>query len=679
MPQQIKMSDVRRQFPMYDKVDDEQLLEAVRQRFYPTIAPEQFGTLVERDTERRAQLTPEWRRNTMRSMAGATAQDSSWARNALVNIGAGAQELVTGAQQRWNDLFGNDQRGAALQQRAGDERAVAEAFAANTKGGGALQVAGNVLPTLAVPVGTFANAGVRGATFLPRAFQALRAGRPMAAAPTVGTRLGTGGLVADSALAGGVYGALAPTVEGESTFQNALQGAAGGALFPTVVGIGNAGRRMMTASGGGERAAEQIAAEVAGAGVTQAERQAALGRTLQALRDNQAARVGPPRPNTANVPLSTAAQLDSAELARLERGSRARNAGNWYEFDQGQARAVADEFGTATSEAQQLGARRATRSQAWDQGWSATERAIDPAAFRQEVRNLSSTIDEALLTPDAANPAVRNMLNDIASELQRYGDKIQPGVLQQMRANLNGRMQPLSPNAYKAAPRDAAATRRVIGELDRILGDASGGRWQGVLGDYAANSRLVDQAKAAGRVREAFYDPATGRVLGVAADAAGDVPKITEAGLGRAMNRGRDPAQRSLLSQPAETRMQSVLEALRRQGITQRVARTATAGGGSNTASDLFAAEAAGQAADALAGAAGAVGGAPAVSATRAALGALQSLGATERDRALAEALQDPRRMLELLEALERSGRPLTTEQSVLLNALRSSGAAVAQ
>lgn len=631
------------------------------------------------ERKRAPQLTEEWRRNTGRSMAAAQARDMPWIQRVALNVGAGVNELAQGAQQRWNDAFGDDTRRAELQREVADSRAVAAALATTTPGGSALQVAGNVLPTLAVPVGAFANTAVRAATFLPRTMQALRAGRSIAAAPQTAARLGSGGLVADSALAGGVYGALAPTVEGESVAENTLMGASTSALIPAIAGGFRIGNRMMTAGGGGERAAEKVADEIAGAGASQADRQASLAQTIQTLRDNQSARIGPRAPNEAAIPLTVAAQLDNPNFARLERGSRARNAGNWYEFDQNQARAVADELSVATGEASDLAARRGARREAWDTGWASTERVIDPRAFRQEISGLAATIDQALLTPDAANPAVRNMLSDIAAEIKRYGEKIQPGVLQQIRANLSGKMQPLSPNAYKAAPRDAAATRLVMGELDRILNNVSDNRWAGVLEDYASNSRRVDQSKAAGRVRDTFYDQSTGRVLGVAADSAGDVPKVTESGLGRALNRARDPAQRSQLSPAAEARLQSILQALRRQGITQRVARSATAGGGSNTASDLFAAEAAGQAADAIAGAAGTVGGAPAVSVARAVLSALQSLGSEKRDQALAEALQDPAKLLNLLEQLERSGRPLSPEQNVLLNALRNTGTAATQ
>lgn len=611
-------------------------------------------------------LTDEWRRNTMRSMAGAKAKDSSWLKRALMSYGAGTQELITGAQQRLNDVFGNDERGAELKRRAADERAVAEGITENTTGGQVAQIAGNVVPTLAIPVGAFANTAARAGTFLPRAYQALRTGRAMAPAATTTAKLGTAGLVGDAALSGATFGALRPTVEGEGALYNAATGAAYGSVLPTA-GLGvNQIRRMTTSGGGGERAAERVVGELAGEGADQAARQNVLSRTLSQLRG-----LAPQGP----IPLTSAAQLDSADLARLERGSRTLNAGNWYDFDQNQARVIADEFGAATSDASELAARRSARKQAWDTNWAAAEQAVAPQVFRQEVRNLSSTIDSALMTSDAANPAVRNMLQQIGSEIERYGDKIQPGVLQQIRANLSGKYRPISQNAYEAAPRDSAATMLVLGEIDRILNNVSGNKWQTVVDDYSAGSRLVDQSKAAGRVRETFYDRGTGRVLGVSADAAGDVPKITEAGLGRAIGRGSDRAGNVQLSSAAQDRLNTVLQALRKQNITQRVARTATAGGGSNTASDRIAAEAAGQAADVIGG----VAGAPGVAVARGGIDALRAFANTQRDRALAEALQNPQELLRMLEQLERAGQPLTAEQDALLRVLRGSAAAVAQ
>jgi hypothetical protein len=659
MAQTIKMSEVRKKFPMYNSVDDDKLLEAIRQRYYSSIPAEQFGAMVERDVEMRPQLTEEWRRNTMRSMAGAKAKESSWLRRAIENYGAGTAELVTGAQQRWNDMFGDDKSQADLKRRAADERAVAETLAENTTGGGALQVAGNVAPTLAVPVGAFANTAIRGATFLPRAYQALRAGSAIAPAAATTGRLGGAGLVGDSLLAGGTYGALRPTIEGESVLDNTLEGAAFSSLIPGLAGIGNYGRRMVTRAGGGDRAAERIVGDIAGEGADAAARKSVLQRTLSQLRGNAP---------QGSIPLSTAAQLDSADLARLERGSRARDASNWYDFDLNQARAVADEVNRATRESDVLASRRATRARVWNKDWADAQQGANLGQFAGDLAQFRNFLDDAMVMPDASNPTVRGMLKAISDDIERVtaaGAEYTPAHLQQIRANLSARFNPMNPNALSAAPRDSAARLAAMGQVDDILNRATNGKWQTVLDNYARRSRMVDASKAAGRVRDTFYGPSD-RVLGVAADAGGEVPKITEAGLGRAMNRARGKDGASQLSSRAEMRLNAVLDALRRQNITQRVAKTATAGGGSNTASDTIAAAAAGQVGDVIAGAAGVPSWV-----SRIGLGRLEDIATANRDRALAEALQNPDELLRILEKLERSGQPLSPEQSVLLNMLR--------
>ncbi len=152
-------------------------------------------------------------------------------------------------------------------------------------------------------------------------------------------------------------------------------------------------------------------------------------------------------------------------------------------------------------------------------------------------------------------------------------------------------------------------------------------------------------AKAAGRVRERFYDPDTGRVLGKSLDVTGEVPTITEYGLGGAMNAARAPDKSTVLSQAAQDQLHATLDALRRQAIVQGVKRSATAGGGSNTASDLFAAGAADLARQLVNG---------------------------KRDAELAAALQDPAKMLGLLKARLASGDPLTPYETSVLSALQA-------
>jgi hypothetical protein len=409
-------------------------------------------------------------------------------------------------------------------------------------------------------------------------------------------------------------------------------------------------------AGGERKAAKEVADAIAQGG----DEQTVLRQTIDRLKNAQGA----------NIPLSTAAQLNDAQLARLEAGSRTRNGANWYDFDQNQARAVANEFGAATGEAADLAARRDSRASNWTNRWNAAQQNLQPE-FQLDLPAFRQNLDVAKMSPEASNPAVLNMLNAISGEIDRLGPNFNIGHLQQIRANLSAKYSPMNPSAFVGAPRDSMARLSTMQEIDNILNKATGGKWQGVVSGYEADSRLVDAAKAAGRARQTYYDPVTGRVLGVSADAAGDVPKITEAGLGRAMNAARGPGGSLLLSAQANDRLEALLGALRSQNIVQGVKRSATAGGGSDTASNQYAARAAGKVADAL-GASGST----TAAVGKGVLDKLSELATANKDRALADALQNPQQMVQLLEAKLKAGAPMTAQEHYLLSLLRGVPAA---
>ena len=327
----------------------------------------------------------------------------------------------------------------------------------------------------------------------------------------------------------------------------------------------------------------------------------------------------------------------------------------------------------ATREGDDIASRRATRGKNWDSGWAEVEKGLYPAHLASDMTRFRRNIDIALQSPESSNPAVRGMLNAIKSEIDRLGDNFSAGHLQQIRANLRGSMNPMSPDVYKSAPRDAKATRDVLTEIDNMLDAATGGKWKPVPAQYAADSRRLDQAKAASKARNVFHDPETGRVRGVAAgqDAMGDIPKITEAGLGKAIDLTRDPTTKAtMLSDPARLKLEATLDAIRRQNIVQGVKRSATGGGGSNTTSDYFASGAADIAANAVGG--GVVGN---VGST--VLKGVKDFANTRRDQALAEALQNPQRMMEIIRAQVASGQPLSPTQEAFIRIWQSSGGAV--
>jgi hypothetical protein len=593
-----------------------------------------------------------------RTMANMTLADKPWYERAAIQMGAGADTFMTGVKQLFADKDDKKDIERDVAQKRVLKKALAEASDTKTLPdwmptvGSALQTTGEAMPLMAVPVGGY----VRGATALPRAFGMMRG----AAGPA---RLGTATLAADAAIGGAVSGALNPTVEGESRATNAAFGAAAGAATPVAMAGGRQVYNMVAPGGGRSRAGAQIADELTEGA---ADSNAVLQQTIARLRA-QGGQQGA-------IPLSAAAQLRDPQLARLEAGSRARNGANWYDFDQAQAKAVADEVMAATRGAQDVGVRRSMRSNNRQVLFDQAMGSINEPAFARDLVGFRNNLELATRTPEASNPAVRSMLTQLADEIDRLGDDFRPEHLATIRANLASKAPLVPTNAYQAAPRESPATMSVLREVDNILNNATGNRWQNVLGAYARDSDLVRSSQAAGKVRDSFIDASTGRVRGVTADAAGDVPKITEAGLGRAMDAARGPRKDLVIDPTANARLEAVLEALRAQNIVQGVKRSATAGGGSNTASDQFAAKAASRVGDAVAGMAGG----PAGAIAKGTLDKAMDWANTHRDRALAEALQDPQRLIQILERRVQAGQPLSAAESGVLQILRGVPAAAA-
>jgi len=585
----IKLSDIRAQFPMYGDLSDEQFLMGMRKKFYSDIPPAKFYDRIDFDTQR------------MDAAAGMSTSDK-----VLANIGAGMADLGTGVKSLYTDMFGSEDEKRAMQEEVARKREIDKRLAGTVRGGSALQVAGGILPTLAIP-------GIPVAT---------GAGRLATAAAGAGT--------------GAAYGAIVPRGEGESRMNSILIGGGVGGALPLSMSALNA---MTTPFRGQSRAAQEVTDAMTPQGASNAQRRQVLEQTMQQMRQQAQA-------PASSIPLTVAARLGNPELARLEAGSRARSGANFYDFDQNQARAVADEVMAATRGAADVAARRDMRANNRSMLYNQAMSTINEPAFARDLTSFRTNLDQAVRSAEASNPAVRNMLQQLGDEIDRLGPDFTPDHLATIRANL-AKKAPLVPrNAYEAAPRESPATMSVLREVDRILNNASGGRWQDVVGTYARDSNLVRSAQASGKVREAFIDPATGRVRGVSADPAGDVPKITEAALGRALDAARGPRKELVLDPAANARLETVLDALRRQNIVQGVKRSATAGGGSNTASDQFAAGTARAMSDV---ALDAIGG-PAATVGRGLFTGLRNTLDARKDRALAEALQNEQAFIQMLQ-----------------------------
>ena len=508
--------------------------------------------------------------------------------------------------------------------RAMNEAGKAEFKAAQERTGNIIgpsitRVGGNILAT--APALSFGGAAAAAAG-LSRLGAAIGSGGMSTGArvaPGVMNRLADLGIrSAGGALGGGVAAGL---VEPES----AGFGAAIGGALPIVAKVaGTAGRELGSAVSG--RLAQQKA----------------LGKVASTLGDDTGQAIADiqtyyPR-GAENIPVSAAAATKNPALAILEQGSRVKGSPAWYEFDQKQAKALFQNVLKATDEAEQLGERYGQRSENWKQAWQKATESQKPRVWANRMTQFADNLDLAAVSPDASNPAVRGVVDAIRGEIDRVGPNLNPGHLQQIRANLSGRANPMSPDAFKSAPRDSAAVKSIIKEIDDILNATTGGKWQKVIEGYAKDSQSVQAAKAASKVRGSFLDE-TGRVRGVSADTGGDVAKVTEAGLGRAMDAARLPDKSLALSAPAQQRLEATLDAIRRQNIVQGVKRTATAGGGSDTISNAFAAQATRS-------------GAPNMLVQL--IEGLQQIGTRKSDEALAQLLSNPD---ELARALSMMGQ----------------------
>lgn len=288
-----------------------------------------------------------------------------------------------------------------------------------------------------------------------------------------------------------------------------------------------------------------------------------------------------------DIPLSMAGMTQNPKIAALEVGNRARNPANWYEFDKAQADAVYNKMLSSTKDAEDLTSRAVQRSQNWKANWAnEVEKNVNPEVFAKKIPEFQSKIDQALRSPEAVNENVRNMLLKIKSTIDDFGADFSPAHLQQIRADLSGKYQPMSSSAFASAPRSSPATQSVLREVDDILNQTTGGAWSKVPAAYKADSELLHQAKAASKVRSAFIDQDTGRIL---VNTKEGIPEITSKSITSSMNAAREPLTKNLkLSPEANQGLTDTLEAMRMQNILQNVKKSGTAGGGSDTIVNSF-------------------------------------------------------------------------------------------
>ena len=517
-------------------------------------------------------------RDGMRDLFGGALRGATGIGTTILNAARQASNAIppTGNQfiERFTPLAAVRALGAAGEQavpRAGLDAAIQQTTGADPE---SMTYAGGKIGTEIAGTMGMGGALAKVLPFLPAAARTALA--------SSGMRTGMAPGLADLAVRAGagaaVGGASAALVDPES----AGTGAAIGGAFPLAAKAAGWGARKV---GQGAGSVASVFSDKTAAGKAVEQVREALGEPniRQAVGDIQTY-----FPKGAEgIPVSSAGVTGSKELARLEQASRLRKPELWATFDEKQAGAVWQNVQKATEEADVLAERFAKRAENWADNWAEASTKIKPRTFARRMGALYGDLQQAKASPDAVVPEVTAALDEIESTVMRFGKGFTPEHLQKMRAEFNGKVKPLAQSALKAAPRDAPAIKSLIAEMDDILNATTSGKWDKVRAGYAADSDAVRAAKAAQIVRNSFVEPTTG-IVRRAADAAGDIPRVTDAGLMRAINAARMPGTKEVaLSGDAAQRLEATLDALRRQAIVQNVKRAASAGGGSDTAGNI--------------------------------------------------------------------------------------------
>jgi hypothetical protein len=258
--------------------------------------------------------------------------------------------------------------------------------------------------------------------------------------------------------------------------------------------------------------------------------------------------------------------------------------------------------------------------------------------------------------PMSANPAAMRLASYIEETL---GPGITPAKLYEARKVINDRLS--GPHvigdemsaAVKGAEREALMMRDAI---DEAINGASGGQWGRYLETYGRASRPVEAARGAQAAREVFSAEGVPEL--------GGVPEVTQTRLTRALaaarGRGNFPRQ---LSAPGEETMSALSDQIGRANEVQKARKLAgTAGGGSQTSTDL----ALDTALHSLSGT---------IPGVRPVVEFLSQRGDRALKAEVVRLLQDPQAAAQAIRAAAASGRELSQAETLVLRALGGAGA----
>jgi len=510
-------------------------------------------------------------------------------------------------------------------------------LAESMPGGRAVQVAGEIVPTLAIPGGAVA----RGLGMVPKV-------GAVAQGLGIGSRL-LPTMMAEGGILGGLQGAMVPTTSEESALGNAAAGAAMGAAVPgALAGLGYLARPFS-----GTLAQRQAARTVG----------EALDVDAGAVRGLQRA-VNASGKRIVDAPQTLAALTQNPKVAQLELASRSNPqfAGGWQRFDEQAAnarwQALADALGSDASVA--------TAKQATDEYAKVAVpevfKRINAGKLADGVTDLRSAVQGRLNSAvRQADPNAQQVYGYVKQALEA-GDG-SPQMLWNVRKTISAWLDGAPPPGFegtRGAKIDAPimATRKAI---DEVLNRATGGkRWSAFLEKFGEYAQAEGAQKAGQNIRNTFFDEVLAAPRG-ATTAAGN-PAVTRARLEQALTRfGKNEFGETLNWQQRNV-VDQVLSDLRADEVLQRAKSAMTGKGGSQTAPllALMKRQHVVPGGHWLADIANAVG----------------TFGRSKQASIVNEILQDPQAALTILQQAEKLRRPLTGAEQSLVTAARAAAAA---
>jgi hypothetical protein len=553
-------------------------------------------------------------------------------------FGTGVNETLASAGRGLKGLVGMGDEGETATAQELQKAAMAGAGTAGEVGNITGELAA-LAPSMLVggPVGAVGGALARGPALV----------RTIAALAKPAAKMG--------AAAGATRAAITEGDLAKRATEGVEEGLIAGAFPFAAAGVGAAARGVRNiaqraAAPFSERAAEAIAERALPRAMAQAvERSGALagGKGFDELERVAAAipargsRIG-----TVTVPETTAVAAQSAPLAAVERGARARSPTPFQQVDESAATARWKALDTmldskATTEVQR---------QAMARVGEEVEPMLAQIAPQQSRRMLNEFADEVRAqlksaTSPTARADLKQMLKDVEDWLPIKSGPVPPRLLHDIRrefmGDVKGRGGPLA-SRYQSTSNEPLLMR-MKDKIDDIYEKAIGDGWANWRRRYAAAAQETTKAQAGRGVRNAIVDETTG--VARAGETTTGQPRLTRAGLGRAMA-SQNVGKAGGLEPGVARTLKQAMASLERGDLLQKVKGSATGGGGSNTATDLLATTVG-------AGAGSALGDVPIVGAL---LGASSRLGrsrtASARDRLLVDALSDPAKFQAMMQAL---------------------------